>query len=186
MMEKSNLIFGIGGAVLGGLMGFGIIKDLEMKKLDEFNEKFDASVKRISKLPDISVEERLVEEAVNQAVDREVKRAVTRTVDNIRDDTDRTVRSLVKNEVNDSAESIRERVSKEIARQAAEIDVDDLKKDVVKEAKKAAMKKFDGCLDEQAEKFGKDLANISRVYEKLAEKIPDKNENSSLFSVTLL
>lgn len=184
-MNSTNVLFVVGGAVLGGLTVFGIIKDREMKMLDEFNEKFDVSVKKLSKLPDVPVEERFVEEAVNKAVEREVNRAVTRTVDKIRDDTDRTVRSLVKNEVKDSAESIRERVSKEIARQAAEIDVDDLKNDVVKEAKKAAMKKFDGCLDEQAEKFGKDLANISRVYEKLAAKIPDKDDGSGMVTVKL-
>lgn len=36
-MNNCDLIFAVGGAILGGLTVFGIIKEREMKKIDEFN-----------------------------------------------------------------------------------------------------------------------------------------------------
>lgn len=182
-MNGSNLIFGIGGAILGGLTVLGIIKDREMKKLDEFNEKFDREVEKLSRLTYVDVSDDIIEAASEEAVNREVGKVVRRISKKIEQEAEKKIRSMVSDEVEKTGDSIRIKVSDEISKQASRIDESLLKKQIVEKAKEAVVEKFEGALDSQLDEFNRNLKNVSSIYESIANSVT-QNRNTKPFNVS--
>ena len=58
--------------------------------------------------------------------------------------------------------------------------MDDLKRDVISEAKKAVIAKFDGKLDDLLNDFNANLQNISKIYSSIAGSISKTNESGKM------
>lgn len=182
-MNNCDLIFAVGGAILGGLTVFGIIKDREMKKLDEFNERFNREVKKLSKLTYVDVGDDIIEAASEEAVNREVGKVIRRISNNIEKDAEKKIRLMIGDEVKRTSDSIREKVSDEISKQASRIDEGLLKKQIVEKAKEAVVEKFEGALDSQLDEFNRNLKNVSNIYESIANSVT-QNRNTKPFNVS--
>lgn len=182
-MNNCDLIFAVGGAILGGLTVLGIIKDREMKKLDEFNEKFDREVEKLSRLTYVDVSDDIIEAASEEAVNREVGKVVRRISKKIEQEAEKKIRSMVSDEVEKTGDSIRNKVSDEISKQASRIDESLLKKQIVEKAKEAVVEKFEGALDSQLDEFNRNLKNVSNIYESIANSVT-QNRNSKPFNVS--
>lgn len=182
-MSNSNLIFAVGGAILGGLTVFGIIKDREMKKLDEFNEQFNREVKKLSKLTYVNVSDDIIEAASEEAVNREVGKVIRRISNNIEKEAEKKIRSMVGDEVKKTGDSIRDKVSDEISKQVSRIDEGLLKKQIVEKAKETVVEKFEGALDSQLDEFNRNLKNVSNIYESIANSVT-QNRNTKPFNVS--
>ena len=79
---------------------------------------------------------------------------------------------------------IQESVKKEIEKKVSRIDIDDLRREVVAEAKEAAAEKLDGSLDDILEKFNDELHSVSKIYSSIAKAIARDRDNDSLLRLT--
>ena len=71
-------------------------------------------------------------------------------------------------------------VQKEMERQLGNIDISDVRKEVIRRAKERAAEKFDSDLKEVLNTYNRDLENISKIYSSIAEKMDTTNKEKSV------
>ena len=165
-MEKLLLVTG-GVALLGHVLYLNI----KVRVLDKYIDRSIASI-----ADDISVEvpneilNAAIDKAVTEEVHREVKYATQRIISDTRDD----IRRMVRQEIDHQSKIIKQTTADEIRRQVKNIDVDDLKKEIKDEAKEKIISKFENDLDGLLEEFNNNLANVSKIYESIADTMRKK------------
>lgn len=176
-----NKFFGFIGVVLGIVGVSYTISTLEkMNRIHDVVEKAANDLSRDVNV-DISNEivERAVDKAVNQEVGRAVKRASDRAVMEIRNDISNQVRAAV----NSAYADLKDSVTKEIAKRIDNIDISDVKAEVIEKAKDAAAEKLNENLDDILEKFNDDLDNVNRIYKSIAKTISKNNDREMVFRI---
>lgn len=174
MKIKSELIYiavatGIG--LLG--LGYGLGK---RKKLNDISDKLDRTIDDLDSTVIVDVRDEIIKAAAERAANREAERAVRQIRADIRDQ----ISDLVEKEVTSQKKKVEELVEADIVAQVSKIDIDDLKRDVVKQAKKAVTKKLDGSMDDILEEFKSNLENITKAYQAFSEAIPKPNKGINL------
>ena len=125
------------------------------------------------------------QEIINRAVERAVSLEVDNNVRKVSNEIVRQFRGDLKTEVvkciDASSASVRESVAKEIRTQVAVIDIADLRKEIISEAKDKIATKFDSDLDSLLSEFNQNLSNVGKIYNSIAENMTRKND--SVFKV---
>lgn len=159
---KAQIIAGIIGIAAAGGAAVAV------KMYYDFKER---QIEVMANGIEIEVDEALVKEAIDRRIDKVVKREVdataTQAVAQVRSD----IRKEVKDSVNLAYSDLKSDVEKELARQVGEVDISDIRKEVVRKAKERAAEKFDTDLKEVLETYNRDLENISKIYSSIAEKM---------------
>ena len=153
-----------------GVIGIGT-SIYAVNKVNTVHEMMAASVDKMANGIDVPVSQSFIDAAIDVAVDREVGRAVKissrEVVSRVREDMQRGV----KDSISDSKKSINTAVSVEISRQVGNIDISDLKKQIIEESREKITKKFDGDLDNLLSEFNQNLSNISKIYNSIADSM---------------
>jgi len=159
---KTQIIAGIIGIAAAGAAAIGL------KMYHDYKER---QVEVMANGIEIEVDGDLVKEAIDRRIDKIVRREVDATaaqaVAQVRSD----IRREVKDSVNLAYSDLKNDVEKELTRQVGEVDISDIRKEVVRKAKERAAEKFDSDLKSVLEAYNRDLENISKIYSSIAEKM---------------
>ena len=104
---------------------------------------------------------------MQKAVDREVRFIAK----GIKLEVDREIRSEVEKSVHSSVNDIKSSVKTEIERQVKNIDISDMEREIVSQAKEAVADKFDRKLDDLLEEYNENLQNVKKIYGSIAKSI---------------
>ncbi len=165
------------GIVIGIIgIGYGIY---QAYKTGETAKKLDMTIEDLAKKTPVDIQQSVVDRATERAIEREVRIAVNETAKAVRSD----AQDEIKREVGKAVEAVYEDLSKDvvdrISDQVANIDEYALKEKVTKEAEKKILKKFDGALDGVLGDFNRQLGNVNKIYENIADTLKGRKSDDS-------
>lgn len=164
--------------VLGAAgVAYGIYANHRMQKV---SERLDKSVEQLSGSMEIDISDALINEAVDKAVDREVSSGVTSATNKAIKSIESDIHKEVKDAVRAHYDDLKADVSKEMRKQVANIDIQELRKEVVREAKERAAEKFNENLDGILEKFNGELDSVSKIYRSISNSITGSNTGKEM------
>lgn len=160
------------GRVLGWMLaGASVVAAIYCgKKLHDIMGVVNSAVTDVSSLTYIDVQQAVVDKAVEKAAQNAAGKAVRMTEGMMRD----TVEKAVVNAVTNSKGSIKQAVTEKIAREVADIDRSELMHDITEQAKKLIVDKFEGKLDGIAADYSRNLDNVGKIYQSIAETMQKK------------
>lgn len=166
--KVGTVIFGIGGTAVTVCGAVCLHETREARKLIKM------AIGDIGNQVDVTVSDSFVQSAVEEAAKKQITKSVNNAINmNWRDIQDET-RKEVRSEVQKNYERITDEVSSRLAKECEEINSHKLAKDITEKAKEALSAKFDSKLDNIAEEYTKNLNNMGKVYEALADKLQNK------------
>lgn len=140
------------------------------KKLKDVSGVVNSAVTDISSLTFIDVEKAVVDRAVEHAAQNAANRAVKATERAMQDTVDRSVTVAVAQ----CKEGLKNAVVNKIAEEVASIDKTEIIEDVTAKAKTLMVQKLDGKLDGIASEFSKNLENVGKIYQSIANTMTAK------------
>lgn len=165
-MKPEWIVSAIGLAI--GCLGLGYGLG-QRRKMHDISYKIDKSIDEITESDKIDISETLVEKAVEKAARAQAKDTVERLAKTVMRDIEKDISAQVSKAVGDAYNDIRTSVEKETAKRVARIDIEDLKRQVIKQAKDEASSKLKGSLDDILEDFNRNLKTVSDVYSSLGK-----------------
>lgn len=167
-MEKENRRLKAGKVLGWVLSGVSIVAAVYCgKKLHDVLGVVNSAVTDVSSLTYIDVQQAVVDKAVEKAAAQAAHRAVKATESHMVE----TVGAAVSACVSDNKASIKKLVTEKIAREVAAIDKSELEADITEKAKELIIEKFEGKLDGIASDFSRNLENVGKIYQSIAESM---------------
>lgn len=159
-----------GGCILGfiGTIGYAIAVT---KKLRDVSVKLDRAVDNLVDTKEIDIPKDMINRSIERAVDREVRMQVGDSCKTAVKNIEKDIKKQIENAVEEEFEKQKGDVSKELKRQISDLDISEIKKEVVREAKDTAANKFKHDLDDILEKHNDELESVTRIYSSIADKI---------------
>ena len=167
------------------------VKKME-EKLDDIAKKLDKAIDNIAESTDVEISEAIVKKAVDAAVEKEANRQVSTTTKVAIAEIKAEMCGNIRREINGAYSDIKEQVNKEVMKQVGELDIHDIRRDIIDgskrdikdkldseikdatnridDARREAEKKFDEIVDDAEEK-------IDDAVEDLKKHAKDKMEN---------
>lgn len=171
--------------VLVGLVGVGYGLYIT-NKMNKLAGKIDKTVDELSGDIKVEINDGLVEKALDKAVEREVGITVQRAAASITHEIKDNIRKEVKSSVQSAYANIKSDVTKEVERQVGNINISDIRNEIVEKGKQAAVEKLNSSLDDICDKFNNDLHNVSKIYESIANRMTGntRNEKEMVFKIS--
>lgn len=141
------------------------------KKLKDVMGVVNSAVTDVSSLTYIDVQQAVVDKAVEKAAQNAAGKAVKATEGLMTSMVERAVTSAVVN----AKEPLKQAVTEKLAREVALIDKSELVEAVEEQAKAMILEKFEGRLDGIAADFSRNLENVGKIYQSIAETMQPKN-----------
>ena len=169
--EKLNAVFrGITALVTFGGAAFCV------HEVRESNRILNYAVKNIGDGVEVEVSEDLIHDAVGKAAEKQIRKAVSDVVAMKRKEIQEDTREEVEARVRDARKEIVGAVSDRLARECEKIHKKDILEEIKEEASEKLSDKLDTSIDEFTDEYAKNLENMGKVYEALAEKLGKKGE----------
>lgn len=162
--------YGLGACILGGVcglvgLGFGLYSS---KKASSTAKLIGVSVEKLKDMTEVEVSDQLVKNTVqnkvNKVVTEMVSDATRKAVDDVKSDMHKTIANEVKAAVKDRSDVIEEGIKREYESLLADIDVDDLKREIKREAREKIMARMGGVLEEVKEMANSELRSKLSAY----------------------
>ena len=173
MLNRSAIQLIVTGIGAIASIGYSIYVSHKTKK--QFESMVDDIAGKLSTEVDIDISEEIVDKAVQTSVAREADRQVTKAVDiavrDIKGKTQQDLSSKVSTAVNSSYSDIKSQVREELQKQLGHIDISEVRKEVIADAKKEVADRLDKDIDEILEDYNKNLKNVSNIYSSIAKTI---------------
>lgn len=141
------------------------------KKFKDIMGVINSAVTDVSSLTYIDVQQAIVDKAVEKAAQNAAGKAVKATEGLMRDTVERAVSSAVLN----AKEPLKAAVVEKISREVALIDKSELTAEIEEQAKQLIIDKFEGKLDGIANDFSRNLENMGKIYQSIAETMQQKS-----------
>lgn len=141
------------------------------KKLKDVMGVVNSAVTDVSSLTYIDVQQAVVDKAVEKAAQNAAGKAVKATEGLMTSMVERAVTSAVVN----AKEPLKQAVTEKLAREVALIDKSELVEAVEEQAKAMILEKFEGRLDGIAADFSRNLENVGKIYQSIAETMQPKS-----------
>ena len=110
-------------------------------------------------------------QAAKKKADDLARKASASAVNQVRD----IIRTEVKSAVDKAYADVKKSVAEELRRQVADIDISDVKEEVVERAKDKAAEKFESALDGVLNNFNDNLQNVAKIYSSIAKTFSEKS-----------
>ena len=170
-IEKENRKLKAGRIVGYVLAGASVVAAIYCgKKLKDVMGVVNSAVTDVASLTYIDVQQAVVDKAVERAAANAAGKAVKATENLMRD----TVSAAVTNAVANSKGQLKASVTEKIAQEVALIDKAELIEDIEAQAKQLIVDKFEGKLDGIASDFSRNLENVGKIYQSIAESMTPK------------
>lgn len=167
-MKVSNAV-GVG--IIGGFVvtiGYSIYVT---KTLFDVARKLDTSIDKMVHEKTIEIPESTINKAIEKSVDLEVRYQVTKATEKMASEVVNTYKKDIEKVVDEEFNKQKLDVPKQIKAAIGRIDVEEAKKQIIREAKAEAKEKFHDELEEVVEKHQEQLDDITDIYSTIAEKI---------------
>lgn len=149
-------------------------------KMKSICAKLDKSIDDVASSVKVDISDVVIDAAVEKAVEKEAGVAVKRATDKAVKDVEGDISKQVKTAVREHYSDLKEEVAKEMRKKVGEIDITEIKEEVVEKAKIQVAEKFDGNLDSLLDKFNGDLDNVSKIYRSIAKTISNSDADKGL------
>lgn len=171
-IEKENRRLKAGRIVGYVLAGASVVAAIYCgKKLKDVMGVVNSAVTDVSSLTYIDVQQAVVDKAVEKAAQNAAGKAVKATEGLMTSMVERAVTSAVVN----AKEPLKQAVTEKLAREVALIDKSELVEAVEEQAKTMILEKFEGRLDGIAADFSRNLENVGKIYQSIAETMQPKS-----------
>ena len=140
-------------------------------KLKVISDRLDMTVKDVVDGMDIKVSEKLVNAAVEAEVKKEVKYCVEKAANKAAGDIVSGYKTEIRNVVEDEFTKQKDEVAKSLKRKIDDIDIRELKREVVREAKEATASKLKKDLEDISDKYTEQIESMTNIYSTIASKI---------------
>lgn len=167
-LSKNDILAGL---VLTGFVGTIFYAVDVTRKLQKVSEKLDKSVKELVNSSDIDIPEELVTRAVESEVKKEVKYQVEKAANKAASDIVLSYKSEIRNVVEDEFTKQKDEVAKSLKRKIDDIDIRELKREVVREAKADCANKLKKDLEDISDKYTDQIESMTSIYSTIASKI---------------
>jgi hypothetical protein len=160
------------GRIFGVVLAIGSVAAAVYcgKKLKDVMGVVNSAITDVSNLTYIDVQQAVVDKAVERAAANAANKAVKATENLMRD----TVSAAVTNAVTNAKGQLKSAVTEKIAMEVALIDKSELVEDIEEQAKQLIVDKFEGKLDGIAADFSRNLENVGKIYQSIAESMSTK------------
>lgn len=160
------------GRIFGVVLAIGSVAAAVYcgKKLKDVMGVVNSAITDVSNLTYIDVQQAVVDKAVERAAANAANKAVKATEGLMRD----TVSAAVTNAVTNAKGQLKSAVTEKIAMEVALIDKSELVEDIEEQAKQLIVDKFEGKLDGIAADFSRNLENVGKIYQSIAESMSSK------------
>ena len=167
--EKISVIFrGITStAAIGGAIYCGY-------EVHKSRQLVNFAVDRIGDSFEVEVSEELIDAAIEKSASQQVNKSVKAAADRSWRDIQEQTRTQVEKAVKERYSNITDEIGNRLARECEKLNKADILEEIKEKAKEQLSEKFDEKLDEIAEEYSKNLSNMGKVYEALAEKMNSK------------
>ena len=163
------------GAILVGVFSFVGYVLKAAHNMNRVADKLGTEIDNIGELSNVDISESVVNEAVYQAAKKKAddlaRKASASAVNQVRD----IIRTEVKSAVDKAYADVKKSVAEELRRQVADIDISDVKEEVVERAKDKAAEKFESALDGVLNNFNDNLQNVAKIYSSIAKTFSEKS-----------
>ena len=132
------------------------------------------AVNRIGDNVSVEVSQDLINLAVDRAANKQIGRAVQEVVREKKEAIQADTREEVEERVRDVRHQITEKVTEKVAEECKKINEQDMMKEIRDRATDKLAEKLDKNLDAITDEYTKNLSNMGKVYEALAEKMQSK------------
>ena len=171
-IEKENRKLKAGRIVGYVLAGASVVAAIYCgKKLKDVMGVVNSAITDVSSLTYIDVQQAVVDKAVEKAAQNAAGKAVKATEGLMTSMVERAVTSAVVN----AKEPLKQAVTEKLAREVALIDKSELVEAVEEQAKAMILEKFEGRLDGIAADFSRNLENVGKIYQSIAETMQPKS-----------
>jgi hypothetical protein len=160
------------GRIFGVVLAIGSVAAAVycVKKLKDVMGVVNSAITDVSNLTYIDVQQAVVDKAVERAAANAANKAVKATEGLMRD----TVSAAVTNAVTNAKGQLKSAVTEKIAMEVALIDKSELVEEIEEQAKQLIVDKFEGKLDGIAADFSRNLENVGKIYQSIAESMSSK------------
>ncbi len=159
-----------GGMILGFVSTIAYAISVTVK-LHKVSDKLDRAVDNLVDTKEIDIPKDMINRSIERAVDREVKAEVASVCEKAVKDIEKDIRSEVKSNVEAEFNKQKDSIARELKRQVNNLDISEIRREVVREAKDTAANKFKHDLDEILDKHNDELESVTRIYSSIADKI---------------
>ena len=150
----------LGIAAVGALYAF-----FTKKKVDKVCKRLDTTIDDLSdKDMTIDISKEIVDAAVKERVDKEVRVMVPSACRQAIKEATGVFKEEVTREINAQYNDIKGEVAREVKQKVGNIDLNDVKKQVIADARAEADKTFRNELDSELARFNSNLTSIGEIY----------------------
>lgn len=176
--SEIGIICGVAVSALGALTAF-IISLVNRGKVS----KAAALLNRTSKeLLDKDFQTNITQDFIEKVATDKIEREMDRRARDVKCEAiaqmGKTFRDVIQQEVNNQYDDTRAMVKQALTERVGEIDISDVKREVISTARYNAERKFTQALDEEIKdigsKYGRNLDNFNTLYESMMTKIVNK------------
>lgn len=167
-LNKNDIVSGL---ILTGFVGTIIYAIDATNKLRTISDRLNMTVKDLVNGIDINVSENLINSAVESEVKKEVKYLVEKAANKAAGDIVSGYKTEIRNVVEDEFVKQKDEVAKSLKRKIDDIDIRELKREVVREAKADCANKLKKDLEEISDKYTDQIESMTSIYSTIASKI---------------
>lgn len=149
-------------------LGFSVYRERKLSKA------LKNAIKEVSDMTEVKVSEGIVNRGITEAVERECGRIARKAAEDVAHDISVQTQKKVAAAVDQQYARIKEGVADAFAKELARVDKDDIMEDITEKAKELLVEKFDGKLDSLLNDYNRNLENVGKIYQSIAESMTDK------------
>lgn len=164
------LLISAAGVSFAGFVGTAIYAHVNAKRLKRLSDKFGIAIDHIVNEADIQIPQEVIDKAMNEAVKRAAKNQVEVSAIEITSRVRSDMSVQLRNKVEYCTKNLEDDIKAEYRKQIKNLDLDDIRTEVVAEVREKALKMIKSNMDDIIEKHNDELDATARVYESLKEK----------------
>ena len=159
------------GCIITAVISIGVACYASVKSsmaIDKYEKLIDKAADDIAMKPE-DVSESIKQKAVEIAVAKTAKIVARDVSDKIENALEKEAKNQVASVVKTQADNVKKEVKQQIQKQVDDVDIDDLKEEIVSKAAYAAEERFSNELDGIIQKQTDKLEEITKVYSSISE-----------------
>lgn len=166
--------------IMAGTLAFGTVSFTTYKFIELYRKK--KATDAIDSLADhvnLDINDPYLREYVEKAVDQEIKRAASKAAEDIVSLQKSTISTAVSAEVKTQKDILAGSVKSAIANRVGKLNIDDIKKEALAEAKEMASDKLREDMDDILDNYKQGLDNMATIYKAISEKASTSKSTST-------
>lgn len=152
-------------AVSFAAVAVGIIS---IARCAEIGSSLQETIKAVKDGVEVDIPEVVVSQAVDNAAKNAVSKTIGRVSSRIEEDAKNKIAEAVRRQTSVEVAKVSPQIKKKLEREISNLDIDELKRDVMESASESLKEKLDDSLDDILEDYNDNLKNIGKIYQSIA------------------